>query len=85
MEEKENVDIDQFFYDKRDSSFFRLTSTHGFFEIFSKKKHKCDQLIPETIIFYSGFLRKFINFNHFLKVCQNYGCLTLQKQMETLY
>ena len=54
MEEKEKTDTSNFFFDKRDKSYFRLTSNHSYFEIFSKKKHKCDQLIPETIVFYGG-------------------------------
>jgi len=54
MEDKEKRDFEKFFYDKRDSSYLKLSSNHYYFEMFSKKKHKCDQIIPETIVFYSG-------------------------------
>ena len=59
MEEIEKVALERFFFDKRDSSYLKLISNHNYFEIFSKKKHKCDQLIPETIVFYSGFSNDF--------------------------
>ena len=54
MEEKEKTEFSNFFFDKRDKSYFKLTSNHSYFEMFSKKKHKCDQMIPETIVFYAG-------------------------------
>jgi hypothetical protein len=49
------------FFDERDSRFLKLTSKYFFFELFTKKKNKCNQLIPETILFNNG--------NKFLQIC----------------
>lgn len=67
MEEKS--DFKNIFFDKRDSNFIKLTSNHYFFEIFSKKQHKCDQMIPESIIFSSGFQKTGTIKNKYLKRC----------------
>lgn len=42
------------FLDKRDAKFIKLRSNSYFFEMFDKKKTKCDQSIPHSIIFSDG-------------------------------
>ena len=42
--------------DKRDFKFIPLKSHTYFFEMFKKKKIKCDLLIPQTILFENGIL-----------------------------
>lgn len=67
MEEKDKFEINHLFFDKRDSSYLKITSNHYYFEAFSKKKYKCDQMIPETIVFYSGQIFFHLFFNHQIK------------------
>jgi hypothetical protein len=43
-----------FFYDKRDEDYIRLTSPCFFYEMFVRKKIKSDILIPQTLIFTKG-------------------------------
>lgn len=42
------------FFDKRDANYIQLTSPIFFYEMFTKKKIKCDLIIPHTIIFTKG-------------------------------
>ncbi|KAL4482216.1 hypothetical protein ABPG72_017997 [Tetrahymena utriculariae] len=42
------------FYDKRDEKFIKLISNTYFFEMYNKKKMKCDQTIPHSILFSKG-------------------------------
>ncbi|CAK58331.1 unnamed protein product (macronuclear) [Paramecium tetraurelia] len=42
------------FFDKRDENYIHLTSPIYFLEMFTKKKIKCDVIIPQTIIFSKG-------------------------------
>lgn len=42
--------------DKRDDKFIQLTSNTYFFEVFSKKGLKIQEIIPQTIIWDSGEL-----------------------------
>ncbi len=51
-----NQDYDTIFFDKRDEKYFKMSPNDIlFFDIFSKKKLKCQEKIPETLCFINGF------------------------------
>ena len=50
----EDDKLKNFFYDKHDEEYIRLTSPCYFYEMFVRKKIKSDVLIPQTIIFNKG-------------------------------
>lgn len=54
MSEKTERTAKNPFFDERDSKYLKLTSKYCFFELFTKKKTKCSQLIPETVLFNNG-------------------------------
>jgi hypothetical protein len=42
--------------EKKFPNFIKITSKYKYFEAFSKKKLKCDMMIPPTLIVDNGFL-----------------------------
>lgn len=56
------------FFDERDSKYLKLTSKFCFFELFNKKKTKCSQLIPDTVLFNNGKKRLTLIF---IMLCRN--------------
>lgn len=40
--------------DKRDENFIQIKSSTYFYEMFKKKNHKSEEIIPQTILWESG-------------------------------
>ena len=54
MMNHEEKEIKDPFFDKLDENYMKITSPTYFYEIFAKKKIKCDVKIPQTIICEAG-------------------------------
>ena len=52
----EDKEIKDPFFDKRDELLPKITSSTYFYEVFAKKKIKCDVKIPQTILCEAGKL-----------------------------